>query len=128
MEAKELRIGNYVYDPINKENVKLVAIEQGNRPITLGSKGTSSFSGFDCLQPIPLTEEWKINFGVVKRGVEWRFNLGESSICFEETPEGFFYTGGEGVNLSRNIEFVHDFQNIVYAIEGIEIQINQSAK
>lgn len=79
-------------------------------------------------KPIPLTDEWKIKFGGVKKGVEWQFKIGEFTTCFEETPEGFFYTGGEGVSLSRNIEFVHDFQNIVYAIEGIEIQINQSAK
>ena len=61
--VNEVRIGNLLYNPISKEIVKLVAIEQGNRPITLGKRGTSSFSGFDCLLSLPLTSEWLINFG-----------------------------------------------------------------
>lgn len=121
IQSNELRVKNFVLTPIGINQIEYFVKDICN------FKNREAWS-CDVIKPIPLTDEWKIKFGGVKRGVEWHFNLGESSIYFEETPEGFFYTGGEGVSLSRNIEFVHDFQNIVYAIEGVEIQINQSAK
>jgi hypothetical protein len=126
IQTKDFRISNLIY---HKEDIE-------KAPYTIRAVLKQSVLVFEQfeeilieeVEPIPLTDEWKIKFGGVKKGVEWQFKIGEFTTCFEETPEGFFYTGGEGVSLSRNIEFVHDFQNIVYAIGGIEVQINQSAK
>jgi hypothetical protein len=79
-------------------------------------------------KPIPLTEEWLLRFGGKENGFEWQFKIGEFTVCFEKRNDKFYYTGGEGVQMSRNIEFVHDFQNLVYALEGIELttqELNQ---
>jgi hypothetical protein len=121
IQLNELRIKNFVLTPTGIKQIEYFVKDICN------FENREAWS-CDAVKSIPLTDEWKIKFGGVKKGVEWQFKIGEFTTCFEETPEGFFYTGGEGVSLSRNIEFVHDFQNIVYAIEGIEVQINQSAK
>lgn len=59
MEANELRIGNYVFNPVQKKEVKVdlpllsdvLYDEHIDRVIE------------DRFQPIPLTEEWLIKFG-----------------------------------------------------------------
>ena len=143
----ELRIGNYVYDPINKENVKLVAIEQGNRPITLGGKGTSSFSGFDCLQPIPLSEQILLKCPNHKR-VNGKnilntiyFEIGRNRVI----SIGNIGTGNEAIwlcEIDPNIEnritdlvcihnfdydgkiMLHKFQNIFHSLTNEELTVN----
>lgn len=105
MKATEHRLGNLIYNPIQKEVVTLVAIEQGNRPITLGKRGTSSFSGFTCLEPIPLTEEWLLKF--VK--IQW----------ISKDINGIFYWfNGE----KKYLKFVHSLQNMYFCIEQKELQ------
>ena len=60
MEAKELRIGNYVYLPIN--NNEYFQIEQGD----FCSNNIADYSVAEFCQPIPLTEEWLLKFGAEK--------------------------------------------------------------
>lgn len=56
----ELMIGSKVYCPVTKRNGTLVAIEMGYRPIVdtgINEPFTESYSGFDCIEGIPLTPE-----------------------------------------------------------------------
>jgi hypothetical protein len=133
MESRELRIGNIVnceYHYNDCPNPK-----KFNAPIEIESirRDSVTLSTFqdveiEYLSGIPLTEEWLLFFGGKEIGFEWQFKIGEFTMCFEKRNDKFYYTGGEGVQMSRNIEFVHDFQNLVYALEGIELtaqELNQ---
>lgn len=130
IQANELRIGNYVYDPINKENVKLVAIEQGNRPITLGSKGTSSFSGFDCLKPIELTEDilLKCGFKVLENQPRKWFKIKTKKrgisleICFS-SKRIVLNNGYDFIDLLY-VKYLHQLQNLYFALTNQELTIN----
>jgi len=134
MQANELRLGNLIYSPIEKEIVKLVAIEQGNRPITLGKMGTSSFSGFDCLEPIPLTEEWLLKLGFQIRDKKYSLNYGGESMRFAilendiRNPFILYFHGRFGYNLNEGrkngdycIEYVHELQNLYFALTKKEL-------
>jgi len=136
MQANELRLGNLIYSPIEKEIVKLVAIEQGNRPITLGKMGTSSFSGFDCLEPIPLTEEWLLKLGFQIRDKKYSLNYGGESMRFAilendiRNPFILYFHGRFGYNLNEGrkngdycIEYVHELQNLYFALTKKELEI-----
>lgn len=136
MKANEFRLGNLIYSPIEKEIVKLVAIEQGNRPITLGKMGTSSFSGFDCLEPIPLTEEWLLKLGFQIRDKKYSLNYGGESMRFAilendiRNPFILYFHGRFGYNLNEGrkngdycIEYVHELQNLYFALTKKELEI-----
>ena len=136
MQANELRLGNLIYSPIEKEIVKLVAIEQGNRPITLGKMGTSSFSGFDCLEPIPITEEWLLKLGFQIRDKKYSLNYGGESMRFAilendiRNPFILYFHGRFGFNLNEGrkngdycIEYVHELQNLYFALTKKELEI-----
>ena len=140
MKATEHRLGNLIYSPIQKEVVTLVAIEQGNRPITLGKMGTSSFSGFDCLEPILLTEEWHNNFGVKRNGfnsfeykIQNKFNF-HLTVIF--TGDYVMIRQGEKKSIGCDIisvwnkdlikrnMYVHEWQNLYFLLAGEELYIS----
>lgn len=147
MEAKEFRIGNKLYSPIQKENVELVAIEQGNRPITLGKNGTSSFSGFDCLHSIPLTKEIllkcpkaiKVPFPNILKTIY--FEIGRNriiSIGNIGTPNEMVWISEVDSQDNKKITdlvcihnfdydgklMLHTFQNLYFALTNQELEIN----
>lgn len=124
MKATEHRLGNLIYSPIQKEIVTLVAIEQGNRPITLGKMGTSSFSSFDCLERIPLTEEWLLKFGFVF-GIKLQdFTKGKYQFVEREILKGYFSENKVFYFLNNTkIKSVHQLQNLYFALTGEELEI-----
>ena len=69
-------------------------------------------------QPIPLTEEWLLKFGF-----QDRFLLCDNhKIDYEitERSEIIFWLNENGINL----EFVHQLQNLYFALTGEELKIN----
>ena len=133
MKANEFRLGNLIYSPIEKEIVKLVAIEQGNRPITLGKMGTSSFSGFDCLEPIPLTEEWLLKLGLQIReitvdGKQQKHYSDFRNIAIEVLSKDYLmlglHKGHEHIEPIRRVEYLHQLQNLYWCLCGEELTFN----
>lgn len=109
MKANELRIGNYVY----RQSGKMVV----NRDSVYQIENVNLQSALKY-EPIPLTEDWLIKFGFEKSGIEW---LGR--ICLEDYNNEIYYSAGEGVKLSRVIKYVHDLQNLTFALTGEELSI-----
>lgn len=134
MKAEDLRIGNYVnrlgYDFYNdsifpdgtKEletvNINILrSILNGNDDLTQG-----------CYKPIPLTEEWLLNFGFVKEIIGVKkfvyLNHDKLRILF---VDGKIETGILGVSqyhfIRHKLEFVHQLQNLYFALTGEELTI-----
>ena len=105
MEAKELMIGNYVKDPYNTE-IRLVSVEK--------SAGQ--------LRPIPLTEEWLIKFGFYRKNFAWVLCEPSSNMTKFEFSiwEDLTYNTAE---LRPPIDFVHQLQNLYFALTGEELSI-----
>ena len=101
MKANELRIGNWVYSPNHKENYKVIRLE-------LDSEINA--------EPIPLTEEWLIR-------------LGFKIFCKDFYLNGIIiHTRKRGYVLRKSvpiIQYVHQLQNLYFALTGEELTITQ---
>lgn len=120
MKNSELRIGNLVMPLPNKSHYgdKLIKVE------SVYEDGINiNFREYKMadLQPIPLTEEWLIKFGFVKNNDSWE---DEEVTLIKQGEDNFYITNG-GIELisSLPIDYVHQFQNLYFAITGEELSV-----
>ncbi len=116
IKANELRIGNY-YDQfgnIHQVNGHIIS-ELGKAPI-----------GQLWCKPIPLTEEILLKCGFVEKK-KWfykeKFLLGYMTTD-ENLQAEWKFGGVEGTWNLLNIKYVHQLQNLYFALTGEELTIN----
>lgn len=107
MKASELRIGNYIQ----------------NSHGTISNVGIVMLGGQYDYHPIPLTEEWLLKFGFEKDEDEegtWynQIALYEGNKCFNYNASFFEHDN------FVSIEYVHQLQNLYYALTGLELTKN----
>ena len=122
MEAKEIRIGNYVnYD--NKD--AQINIEDFAHIIKYDNQ---------LINPIPLTEEWLLKFGFKIETPtnqfinEFIINCGEyvMGVCFNTfSSDNWFISirtsyGNQPVTIQQ--KYVHQLQNLYFALTGKELE------
>ena len=110
MEEKELRIGNYV-------NIEDTILRIDLQELYYNSS---------LMNPIPLTEEWLIKFGLEFSIDTWYlkgFAIWETECGDEKGNEymGFFYELREVGMMDREIKYVHQLQNLYFALTGEEL-------
>lgn len=114
MKANELRIGNLVYYVDGDGyfyQLNITVIEDGI---------TNDF------EPIPLTEEWLFRFGFYETsryGKYLEFNINQEQvlrfpIC-KHSEKDFWYV----LRGSVKIQYVHQLQNLYFALTGEELEI-----
>ncbi len=106
MTAKELRIGNWVYDEGDLENpIQIVNIQEDNT---------------SWLKPIPLTEEWLVKLGFVSNPYQDIYAKVSDTISFVidvDKTRGYLELYSKGVDLKH----VHQLQNLYFALTGEEL-------
>ena len=110
MDAKELRIGNYVID---KEDGSLYQIPS-----------VSSINGADLMNPIPLTEQWLKDFGFEFKFFDEQDNnvlkLDNIKVVFDNiTTFGMWNIPFK--EFKRRVQYVHQLQNLYFALTGNEL-------
>jgi hypothetical protein len=118
MEAKELRLGNLVNKNGRPHAINMLDFIGGQ-------------DSFDKFTPIQFTEELLLKCGFEKEyeeSNEWSNydSVGQDtddSIVIEFVNREFYYTAGEGVMLSRKYHYLHELQNLCFALTGTELQI-----
>lgn len=129
MKANELRIGNL----INRQDYicKVTKIEEGGI-ITEPLEYKGEMFVKQGVEPIPLTEEWLVKFGFDNKfGFKKQFgeSYEEGTIIFEyyfNTEElKIFqgYGGGDGGYIKIKCKYVHQLQNLYFALTGEELTI-----
>ena len=137
IKANELRIGNHVLDRGNK----ILTIDRfiGNK-IECDIKGMpdKSINGIpiyyhpfteeiNYLNPIPLTEEWLLKFGIDFTSEKDYYYLAFTikDLLFEtaSSMDGFTYNLSCGNQI--NIKHVHQLQNLYFALTGEELTIKE---
>jgi len=107
MKANEFRIGNYVFSKIIEDTIKLSAL--------LESQDLQ-------IEPIPLTEEWLLKFGFEK--IDYvsspRYELEDFYIGYNENG---FYLQIESQIQSNYFRYIHQLQNLFFALTGEELKI-----
>ena len=117
IRASELRIGNYVQ------------LEGLKRPIRVSIIDTTETSTDTKAKPIPLTEEWLVNFGFsreVKVGSEMgtdgvEFRVYHFDVLTFNTNHGWWYKV-QRMN-DTPLEYVHQLQNFYFALTGKELTL-----
>jgi hypothetical protein len=126
LKAKDLRIGNLVGKYIKDCDTYYYAI------CTVDLINLDSFVSFDELDnyknseyvkydPIPLTEEWFLDFGFEEEEDYFvyvlSYDFGEIKIYRQG---GYFFI--EGV-IKQEVKYVHQLQNLYHALTGNELEI-----
>lgn len=104
MKKSELIIGNCVYD----NDGSLVIIHDG-----FGIDHAAQF------EPIPLTEEWLLKFGFEKNTGDYFLGCFSMRIVGKEM---IWFVCNDG-DFSQQVKYVHQLQNLVYALTGEELTI-----
>jgi hypothetical protein len=104
----EIRQGNYVsITPFEDETDIIQLNEEEIERLYI-------FGNWDRIKPIPLTEEWLLKFGFDG------WDLGKYTLI--RTNGNFFITGHKGP-IAQNIFFVHQLQNLYFALTNEELTI-----
>lgn len=129
MKIQELRIGNIirhnVKDPESKTGFcepNEEAISQDDMWYFVGS------SGLDEAEPIPLTREWLAKFGLFKYNNAWVFEIPEErqylgGFSIFDYNDLLAYNSADMIN--PPLEFVHQLQNLYFALTGEELTLTK---
>jgi hypothetical protein len=114
IDIKELRIGNYVLSGCNE----LVKIEG------IISKNNTGGYLLETLKPIPINEEWLLNFGfdtfyINGKLTHYRIN----SYFIRYDGQDFYFELGKGMIIE--VIYIHQLQNLYFCICGKEIEYNE---
>lgn len=133
IKLKELRIGNYVYclsdDAKTLEFVEISEIHDDM--VYFKECDFDGTIGGSCY-PIKLTEEWLIKLGFTNDNNEswfWSFDFDDKQETFKVFP---LTAGGDPMGLwgivgcpqlVKKIKFVHQLQNLFFALIGEELEL-----
>ena len=143
MKASELRIGNLIngiyhaYDDGINEDIQNETI---CKVVTLDVSGSGDYQiyvysdedieQFSEFEPITLTEEWLLKFGFKAKTINHNFRI-ESDTDFQissaarnvnTNERSIFYLQSE---FGTKINYVHQLQNIYFALIGEELTLKQ---
>lgn len=129
MKANELRIGNLVSEtPKYAEGFirKIVALHENDAWFENGD-----FEQYENVYPLKITEEWMYKFGFKKKedyddelgdlyDLEWwgGFYLKEDYFI----PKPYYFA--EAFNYDFKLKYVHQLQNIYFALTGEELEVS----
>lgn len=130
INAKELRLGNIVDYEATFHKITGLASEISSS-VWLKGKETV-YHVYDHIKPIPLTEDWLSKFGFAKE-YENKYLLNKSVI---DTYSGSFefnhvvdsIKGRWVYSCIANIKYVHQLQNLYFALTGEELVIKNHSK
>lgn len=125
MEAKDLRIGNYIDYETEREIVTMQTTYEYLRLIHNGNKN---------FKPIPLTEEWFLKFGFEKLATDEPFFKRHKIEVLKYSKGNFFLLGGNHITygiglhdiwqgMEINIQHVHQLQNLYFALTNEELTL-----
>jgi hypothetical protein len=121
MEAKELRIGNYINPLLDENEVAEICYISEN---DFGYERISDKEYFqgNSIKLIPLIEEWLLKFGFTDLGYgEWE--KGDIILDNEYTDKGIWNISETVSHLSIDIKYVHQLQNIFFALTNEELKL-----
>jgi hypothetical protein len=124
IQPEELRIGNVIF--IN-DSLRTVEGIVGDQVWFKKEKHLSQDLIINC-NPVPLTEGWLLRMGFDKKPwSEYLLNLGDMEVHARKTNNGTWLElmiNYENASVSH-ISYVHQLQNLYYALTGTELKIDK---
>lgn len=129
MKSTELRIGNYVGD---ENDIAIVeSIDKDGCMLQFINDEKKGFRITQPINPIPLTEEWLLKFGFEKKiddlfAIKLKY-LYNSVKYYEDEKIWIYYNddNNAGCNAIADFKYVHQLQNLYFALTGEELIINE---
>ncbi len=121
IQANEIRLGNWVNFIPDNGNFIVSGIDSFNHSFkTINGLCT------DDIRPIPLTKEILLKCGWVKNNNINSFEMiGECRMFLNETSFGYnMYNYILGASICKKIKYLHQLQNIYFALTQKELEIN----
>lgn len=119
--ANELRIGNWVEDKKTWQKVQVEGIQFSGRVVVADSFYDDGKRGIEPT-PILLTPEILEQCGLNRWGNEY-----SDKECFVmeyfKSSNAYHYTAGEGCKLGVGFKYLHELQNLYFALTGEELQV-----
>lgn len=127
MNANELRVGNLVSYHENISVVHGITDPDYGNGIHIHYEHTCIGCDEKLIEPIPLTGKWLLKFGFKKyfdNNNESYFRINDDMFI---TADYYVYLMGddafECLKLKRKIKYIHQLQNLYFAITGEELTI-----
>lgn len=122
----DLRINNYVYYNNEHNEIGLITKIITDVITDVNYVGINNRIGVHCLNkhinPIPLTEEWLINFGFNKVFNKGKFTIITKGKLGYENGRTYF---NSWTILEKQPDYVHELQNLYYALTKEELTLNK---
>lgn len=128
MKANELRIGNFIsIEGVGSPMQSTVtAIEQDKIFYTLRlrlEEKTDFLRALMCyIQPVLLTEEWLIKLGAMIIG-DNTYTLDRFKLIWKSAYKYWYVVDGHSLTYLTKLDFVHEWQNFYFAMQGKELEI-----
>ena len=132
MKATELRIGNLV--DLGSRIAKIIEISNLSCTVADLEETQDTIEDYDRIQGIVLTDEWFEKWGFYKDGEYWSKGIWDYKFCFryrdwannwafyqEFTDSNNPKDDGKKYSISFDIKFVHQIQNLWFALLHYEI-------
>lgn len=125
LTAVELRIGNLIQTDyegvmevvnINSERIEYIDAKK------LNYRAIGRFE-LAFVEPIPLTEEWLLEFGFIPNKYQDEFSLDLITLDCEYTDKGIFNLSIGEFKSEIEIKHLHQLQNIYFALTNKELTI-----
>ena len=121
IQLQEIRIGNLVFEKKRNRIVAVWGIESNHDEIVVNYANGSGVYAIDLkyIEPIPLTEEWLLDFGFEEKSKSKNFYLGNFrfNIFKSANYNGFIFCDGYDVITDR-IKYVNQLQNLYFDLKG----------
>ena len=128
MKANELRIGNIVISTDMDGNTVygcVRTLRKNDLSIENEVDGVGNVYVVYDFTPIPLTEDWLLKFGFKRSSYnDSRYDFGEWHIIFSKNDKPVFRVVGRSIVYC---EYLHTLQNLIFALTGEELTINENA-
>jgi hypothetical protein len=122
MKASELRIGNLLRDKVTKTELKVIKLTEKDIVTFVIDRSKFPLQDGWGIEPIPLTEEWLFKLGFETDHIEWWNGI----ICLGIFKDGIYYLPTDQISfrIGKEIEYVHQLQNLYFALTGEELILN----
>jgi len=130
MKATELRLGNYIQGSIIVSNGEV--IENNHILVDLNVLKMSideQQSAISRINPIPLTEDWILKFGLKRKDEEYFYlkeydhqiliDINTFDVVLDFREEGYYVT------IKHDLKYVHKLQNFYFELNDRELELRQ---
>jgi len=135
MKPADLRMGNHVLIFLDVEIID--AIQENY----CSTKGTMYLLGYECIEPIHITEDWLLKFGfyeskikgeygkrfIVDNDDKYEFYIFPLNDLWVIQLYNFYEEYGsvdhDVVSIPRNIQYIHELQNLYFWLAGRELEL-----